>query len=128
MRRVKRRLMAILRLALVGIVVLHALFPFYWAVVSSLKTGAALFEVDIIPTPAQSRQLRGDVPGAAVRDEHRQLVPGGALNGGNSPFHWHLAPPTRLAAWRFVADPLCSCSCSGFPCFRKSRCFPDCSS
>jgi trehalose/maltose transport system permease protein len=50
MRRVKRRLMTILRLALVGIIVLHALFPFYWAVVSSLKTGAALFEVDIIPT------------------------------------------------------------------------------
>lgn len=50
MRRVKRRLMTILRLALVGIIVLHALFPFYWAIVSSLKTGAALFEVDIIPT------------------------------------------------------------------------------
>jgi trehalose/maltose transport system permease protein len=50
MRRVKRRLMAILRLALVGIVVLHALFPFYWAIVSSFKTGAALFEVDLIPT------------------------------------------------------------------------------
>ncbi len=34
---------------LVGLIVLYAAFPFYWAVVSSLKTGSALFEVELIP-------------------------------------------------------------------------------
>ena len=34
---------------LVGLIVLYAAFPFYWAVVSSLKTGSALFEVELFP-------------------------------------------------------------------------------
>lgn len=34
---------------LVAAIVVYALFPLYWAVVSSLKTGSALFEVEFIP-------------------------------------------------------------------------------
>jgi trehalose/maltose transport system permease protein len=49
MRRFKRRLTAAVRLLLVALVVLYALFPFYWAIVSSLKTGAALSDASLIP-------------------------------------------------------------------------------
>jgi trehalose/maltose transport system permease protein len=34
---------------LVGIILFYTVFPFYWAIVSSLKTGSALFEIDFIP-------------------------------------------------------------------------------
>ncbi|HKK13534.1 MAG TPA: carbohydrate ABC transporter permease [Gammaproteobacteria bacterium] len=34
---------------LVGVIVFYTVFPFYWAVVSSLKTGSALFNVNLIP-------------------------------------------------------------------------------
>ncbi len=34
---------------LVALIVLYTVFPFYWAIVSSLKTGSALFSVDFIP-------------------------------------------------------------------------------
>ncbi|HEX8820533.1 MAG TPA: carbohydrate ABC transporter permease, partial [Archangium sp.] len=44
-RLVKRFLFGLLVL---GILV-YTLFPFYWAVVSSLKTGSALFEVEFWP-------------------------------------------------------------------------------
>lgn len=36
----------------VGAVVVYALFPFYWAIVSSLETGSALFTVDFLPRDA----------------------------------------------------------------------------
>jgi trehalose/maltose transport system permease protein len=49
MRRLKRRLASLVRLTLVGLVVVYTLFPFYWAIVSSLKTGAALFDVNVLP-------------------------------------------------------------------------------
>ena len=35
---------------LVAFIVFYAVFPFYWAIVSSLKTGSALFTSDLIPT------------------------------------------------------------------------------
>ena len=34
---------------LIAVIVFYAVFPFYWAVVSSLKTGSGLFDVDLIP-------------------------------------------------------------------------------
>ena len=34
---------------LIAIIVFYTVFPFYWAVVSSLKTGNAIFEVDLVP-------------------------------------------------------------------------------
>ena len=49
MRLLRRRLMSLARLVLVALVVLYALFPLYWAVVSSLKTGPALFDVALLP-------------------------------------------------------------------------------
>jgi len=49
MRMLRRRLISLARLVLVALVVLYALFPFYWAVVSSLKTGPALFDVALLP-------------------------------------------------------------------------------
>ncbi len=44
-RLVKRILFGLLVLGILG----YTLFPFYWAIVSSLKTGSALFEVDFWP-------------------------------------------------------------------------------
>ena len=35
--------------ALIGLIAFYAAFPFYWAVVSSLKTGSALFEPELSP-------------------------------------------------------------------------------
>ncbi len=34
---------------LLAAIVFYALFPFYWAIVSSFKTGSALFEVEFLP-------------------------------------------------------------------------------
>jgi trehalose/maltose transport system permease protein len=48
-RRLRRRIIAFARLTLVGLVVLYTLFPFYWAVVSSLKTSQALFDTAFLP-------------------------------------------------------------------------------
>jgi trehalose/maltose transport system permease protein len=45
LRLVKRLLFGLLVLGILG----YTLFPFYWAIVSSLKTGSALFEVDFWP-------------------------------------------------------------------------------
>lgn len=36
-------------LLLVGAIIGYTAFPFYWAIVSSLKTGSALFETDLVP-------------------------------------------------------------------------------
>jgi trehalose/maltose transport system permease protein len=35
--------------ALIALIVFYAIFPFYWAVVSSLKTGSGLFTADLVP-------------------------------------------------------------------------------
>ena len=35
--------------ALIALIMLYAVFPFYWSIVSSLKTGSALFEVELVP-------------------------------------------------------------------------------
>lgn len=45
LRLVKRILFGLLVLGILG----YTLFPFYWAIVSSLKTGSALFEVEFWP-------------------------------------------------------------------------------
>jgi trehalose/maltose transport system permease protein len=49
MRILKRRLLALTRILLVALVVIYALFPFYWAVVSSFKSGVALFDFALLP-------------------------------------------------------------------------------
>ena len=38
---------------LVAAIIVYTVFPFYWAIVSSLKAGSTLFEVDFIPTDPQ---------------------------------------------------------------------------
>ena len=35
---------------LVAVIVVYTVFPFYWAVVSSLKEGSALYRVELVPT------------------------------------------------------------------------------
>ena len=37
---------------LVAVIGFYTVFPFYWAVVSSLKTGSALYSVELLPRPA----------------------------------------------------------------------------
>ncbi|WP_135465637.1 carbohydrate ABC transporter permease [Crenalkalicoccus roseus] len=48
-RRVRRGIARILFWLLVAAIVLYTVFPFYWAVVSSLKTGGALFGTELVP-------------------------------------------------------------------------------
>ncbi len=50
MRRLGRMLGRAAFWALIGLIVLYAAFPFYWAIVSSLKTGSSLFQVELIPS------------------------------------------------------------------------------
>jgi len=45
----KRLTKAIILTLLKIIVVFYTVFPFYWAIVSSFKTGSALFSVDFFP-------------------------------------------------------------------------------
>ena len=43
---------------LLAIIVLYTVFPFYWAIVSSLRAGSSLFSTDLIPTsPAWSNYV-----------------------------------------------------------------------
>jgi trehalose/maltose transport system permease protein len=49
MTRVRNRIAAIARRALIGIFIFYALFPLYWAIVSSFNTGSALFHVSLLP-------------------------------------------------------------------------------
>lgn len=49
MRRARRILGRTLFFGLVAVIILYAVFPFYWAIVSSLKTGSALFVVELVP-------------------------------------------------------------------------------
>ena len=49
MRRIWKLFGRVAFLLLVAAIVLYAVFPFYWAVVSSLKTGSGLFTADLLP-------------------------------------------------------------------------------
>lgn len=49
-RRPGRMLLRVLFWLLVAAIVAYTVFPFYWAIVSSLKAGSALFEVDLFPS------------------------------------------------------------------------------
>ena len=49
MRRLSRQLLGLARTVLVVLIVVYALFPFYWAIVSSLKSGQALFDTALLP-------------------------------------------------------------------------------
>jgi trehalose/maltose transport system permease protein len=43
---------------LLALIIFYTVFPFYWAVISSLETGSALFQVDFWPTdPAWDNYL-----------------------------------------------------------------------
>jgi len=57
-RRVKSALGRLGFYILLMIIVLYTVFPFYWAIVSSLRSGAGLFNTDLIPrNPAWSNYL-----------------------------------------------------------------------
>jgi trehalose/maltose transport system permease protein len=47
--RTRQRLLKTGFYLLVVFIILYTVFPFYWAIVSSLKAGSALFQVDFIP-------------------------------------------------------------------------------
>jgi trehalose/maltose transport system permease protein len=47
---IRRRLGRLAFYLLVAAIIFYAVFPFYWAVVSSLKTGSSLFEVEFWPS------------------------------------------------------------------------------
>jgi trehalose/maltose transport system permease protein len=43
---------------LLALIIFYAVFPFYWAVISSLKTGSAIFQVELIPSTASLENYR----------------------------------------------------------------------
>ena len=43
---------------LMALIVFYAVFPFYWAVVSSLKSGSAIFRVELIPSTPSLENYR----------------------------------------------------------------------
>lgn len=45
----RRLLLRIAFYVLIALIIVYTVFPFYWAIVSSLKTGSELFEVDFVP-------------------------------------------------------------------------------
>ena len=49
-RKLRRLLGRIAFYVLLAVIVLYTVFPFYWAIASSLKAGSALFSPDLIPT------------------------------------------------------------------------------
>jgi trehalose/maltose transport system permease protein len=44
--------------ALLAFIIFYTVFPFYWAVVSSLKSGSAIFQVELIPSTASFENYR----------------------------------------------------------------------
>ena len=47
--KMQKRLWRTIFYVLVAIMIFYTVFPFYWAIVSSLKSGSALFQVDFVP-------------------------------------------------------------------------------
>ncbi|MGE3832396.1 MAG: carbohydrate ABC transporter permease [Parvibaculaceae bacterium] len=47
---IRRTISRICFYALIALIVFYAAFPFYWAIVSSLKSGSAIFHVELIPS------------------------------------------------------------------------------
>lgn len=47
---IRRTISRICFYALIALIVFYAAFPFYWAIVSSLKSGSAIFYVELIPS------------------------------------------------------------------------------
>jgi trehalose/maltose transport system permease protein len=43
---------------LMALIIFYAVFPFYWAVVSSLKSGSAIFRVELLPSTASLENYR----------------------------------------------------------------------
>ena len=43
---------------LLGVLLFYAVFPFYWAVVSSLKSGSAIFRVELLPSSPSLENYR----------------------------------------------------------------------
>src|SRR4051794_41867826 len=57
-RRLRRLVGRLAFYALVAIIVLYTVFPFYWAIVSSLRTGSNLFSTALVPLqPAWSNYV-----------------------------------------------------------------------
>ena len=45
----RKRLLTVAFYVIVALIIVYTVFPFYWAIVSSLKAGAALFRVEFVP-------------------------------------------------------------------------------
>jgi trehalose/maltose transport system permease protein len=43
---------------LLALIIFYTVFPFYWAVVSSLKSGSAIFQVELVPSTASLENYR----------------------------------------------------------------------
>ena len=54
---VRRAIGRLLFFGLIAAVIAYAVFPFYWAIVSSLKSGSSLFEVEFWPSQPTTRQV-----------------------------------------------------------------------
>jgi trehalose/maltose transport system permease protein len=43
---------------LMALIIFYAVFPFYWAIISSLKSGSAIFLVELIPSNVSLENYR----------------------------------------------------------------------
>ena len=68
------------------VIIVYTVFPFYWAIVSSLKAGIGAVQVEFWPSQSGVGQLRRGVPRAALRAEHPELGRGVGRGGGVSLF------------------------------------------
>ena len=59
---------------LVAAIIFYAVFPFYWAVVSSLKSGSSILQGRVPAQPSELRELSCPVRRAAVRTQYPQFA------------------------------------------------------
>ncbi len=91
----------------VVVIVVVAVFPFYYAIITSFKTGTALFEVNYLPTEFNLGQLRQRVQPGRLPAQHPEL----GDRRHRSPSRWRCCsaspPPTRWPGCGSAAGPCC---------------------
>ena len=99
-RRVRRTIGWLGFYLLLALIILYTVFPFYWAIVSSLRSGQGLFSTDLFPSDPAWGNYRRRVPRAALRPQHPELAVRRGLDRGA------LARPRRRRLLRARPDPV----------------------
>ena len=127
-RKAKRLLGRIGFYLLLAVIIFYTVFPFYWAIVSSLKSGSQLFQVDLWPRdPAWDNYVavfREQPFGRNILNSIFVAVSTVILSLGRS----RCSRPTRSDASSSAAGCRSCSRCSASRCSRRSRCSRACSS